>query len=98
MGIFDFLKGKGGGKSTPPPAGAPAGAVDKKVAGPAKVVGEKRAQTYDRIEAIQALVDMRVPEAAAALLKRFTFSIDPSITHQEEMDIALQGIFGAGGG
>ncbi|NUQ77047.1 MAG: HEAT repeat domain-containing protein [Polyangiaceae bacterium] len=62
----------------------------------AKVAGEKRAQTYDRIEAIQALAEMKNPEAAAALLKRFTFSIDPSITDQEEKDLAFSGIVAAG--
>ena len=35
-------------------------------------------------------------ESAAALLKRFTFYIDPSITDQEEKDAALRGILGAG--
>lgn len=96
MGIFDFFK-KGGaakGTSAPPPA-AP---VDKRVAGHAKLAADKRAQTYDRIEAIQALVTIGTPEAAAALLKRFSFSIDPSITDQEEKDLAFQGIVGAGRG
>ncbi len=94
MGIFDFFK-KGGsakGGSTPPPAPP----VDRRVAGPAKTATDKRAQTYDRIEAIQALVALRSPDAAAALLKRFSFSIDPSITDQEEKDLAFQGIVGAG--
>jgi HEAT repeat protein len=89
LGIFDFLKGK----STPPPGGAP---VDKKVAGPARVAADKRAQTYDRIEAIQALVEMKTPDAAAALLQRFRFSIDPSITDQEEKELSFQGIIAAG--
>ena len=93
MGIFDFLK-----KSTPPPAGGGAAPVDRKVAGPGKVAGDKRAQTYDRIEAIQALAAMRTADAAVALLKRFTFSIDPSITDQEEKDLAFQGIIAAGRG
>ncbi|MCC6557258.1 MAG: HEAT repeat domain-containing protein [Polyangiaceae bacterium] len=88
MGIFDFLR-----KSSPPAGAAP---VDKKVAGPAKVAGDKRAQTYDRLEAIQVLAAMKTPEAAAALLKRFTFSIDPSITDQEEKELAFQGVVDAG--
>lgn len=88
MGLFDFLR-----KSSPP-AGQPP--VDKKVAGPAKVVADKRAQTYDRLEALQQLAEMRTVEAATALLKRFTFSIDPSITDQEEKDLAFQGIIAAG--
>jgi HEAT repeat protein len=94
VGLFDFFR-KPSPKNSPP-AGAQAGSVDKKIAGPAKVVGDKRAQTYDRIDAIHQLADMKTPDAAAALLKRFTFSIDPSITDQEEKDIAFQGIVGAG--
>jgi len=90
LGIFDFLR-----KSNPPPGGAP---TDKKVAGPAKVAGDKRAQTYDRLEAIQTLAAMKSAEAAAALLKRFTFSIDPSITDQEEKELAFQGVVDAGKG
>src|SRR4051794_1745927 len=88
LGIFDFLR-----KSSPPPAGAP---VDKKVVGPARIAADKRAQTYDRLEAIQALAEMQSADAAAALLKRFGFSIDPSITDQEEKEIAFQGIVAAG--
>lgn len=91
MGFFDFLKKKDDGKkaSTPPPA-------DKKVAGHAKVAADKRAQTYDRLESLQALATMKSAEAAAALLKRFSFSIDPSITDQEEKDLAFEGIVAAG--
>jgi hypothetical protein len=88
LGIFDFLR-----KSSPPPGGAPS---DKKVAGPAKIVADKRAQTYDRLDAIQTLAAMKSADAAAALLKRFTFSIDPSITDQEEKELAFQGIVDAG--
>lgn len=97
MGFFDFLKKKSDGgegtgktKSTAPPP------VDKRVAGPAKVAADKRAQTYDRMEALQQLADLRTPDAAAALMKRFNFSIDPSITDQEEKDVAFQGIVLAG--
>jgi hypothetical protein len=35
-------------------------------------------------------------EAAGALLRRFTFTIDPSITDQEEKQIAESGVLGAG--
>ena len=90
MGFFDFLR-----KSNPPPAGS-AAPSDKKVAGPAKVAADKRAQTYDRLEALQQLAEMKTAESAAALLKRFSFSIDPSITDQEEKDIAFQGAVAAG--
>ncbi|MBK8251504.1 MAG: HEAT repeat domain-containing protein [Polyangiaceae bacterium] len=91
MGLFDFLKKKEDGKkgSTPPPA-------DKKVAGHAKVAGDKRAQTYDRMESLQALAEMKTPDSAAALLKRFSFSIDPSITDSEEKELAFAGIVEAG--
>lgn len=88
MGLFDFLK-RG---STPPPAGSP----NKKVAGPGRVVADKRAQAYDRSEAIQQLSDMKSPDAAEALLRRFTFSIDPSITDQEEKEAAFDGIVAVG--
>ncbi|WP_437681252.1 HEAT repeat domain-containing protein [Sorangium sp. So ce131] len=66
------------------------------MAGPAKVVADKRAQTYDRLDAIQSLAAMKNADAAAALLRRFTFSIDPSITDQEEKDLAFRGIVDAG--
>lgn len=91
MGFFDFLKKKDDGKkgSVPPPG-------DKRVAGHAKVVADKRAQTYDRMEALQALAEIRNADSAAALLKRFSFSIDPSITDQEEKDLAFEGIVAAG--
>jgi hypothetical protein len=92
LGFFDFLKKKDdGGKkgSVPPPA-------DKKVAGHAKVVADKRAQTYDRMESLQALAEIRSADSAAALLKRFSFSIDPSITDQEEKDLAFEGIVASG--
>ena len=90
MGFFDFLR-----KSSPPPAGS-AAPSDKKVAGPARVAADKRAQTYDRLEALQQLAEMKSADAAAALMRRFTFVLDPSITDQEEKDIAFQGVVAAG--
>ncbi|MFI5307432.1 MAG: HEAT repeat domain-containing protein [Polyangiales bacterium] len=56
----------------------------------------RRAQAIDRWEAIQALVKMGSEEAVAALLPRFTFYVDPSITDQEEKDAAFEGIVAAG--
>lgn len=56
----------------------------------------RRAQAVDRWEAIQALVNMKSTEAAEALLPRFTFYVDPSITDQEEKDIAFEGIVAMG--
>lgn len=93
MGIFDFLK-RG---STPPPAGgAPQKPGNKKVASLAKLVADKRAQTYDRADAIRELAAMKSPDAAEVLIKRFTFSIDPSITDQEEKESAFDAIVAAG--
>lgn len=80
MGIIDFFSGKG------------AGALKKH----ASRVADKRAQTPDRWESIQALGKMKSGEAAAALLRRFTFRIDPSITDQEEKDAAFEAIVAVG--
>ncbi len=56
----------------------------------------KRAQSYDRWDSIQALGSLGTPEAVEALLKRFTFRVDPSITDQEEKDAAAAAIVAAG--
>jgi hypothetical protein len=56
----------------------------------------RRAQAVDRWEAIQALVRIQTPEAIEALLPRFTFYVDPSITDQEEKDAAFEGIVATG--
>ncbi len=56
----------------------------------------KRAQAVDRWEAIDALVKMGTSEAIEALLPRFTFYVEPSITDQEEKDLAFAGIVRAG--
>jgi hypothetical protein len=90
MGLFDLFKGKN--KQGPEPSQG----GDRNVARLGKVAGDKHAQNYDRIEAIEALARIQNAESAAALLKRFTFHIDPSITDQEEKDAALRGVLGAG--
>lgn len=89
MGLFDLFKGKskdGGG--------------EKKKSGSAakwaEAAGSKRAQVYDRQEAIQELSKLGTADAVEALLKRFTFQIDPSITDQEEKELAYEGILKAG--
>jgi HEAT repeat protein len=56
----------------------------------------RRAQAIDRWEAIQALLKMQTPEAVEALLPRFTFYVDPSITDQDEKDAAFEGIVAMG--
>ena len=91
MGLFDLFKAapkkgdKGDKKSNPASKWA-------------ERAGDKRAQNYDRQEALQALSDLGTPEAAAAILKRFTFVIDPSITDQEEKEVAFRGVLAAGMG
>jgi hypothetical protein len=88
MGLFDLFKG-----------GARTEKKERGKANPAAKWAdrvEKRAQNYDRQEAIQALADLGTAEAAEVLLKRFTFLIDPSITDQEEKDAAFRGILRAG--
>jgi hypothetical protein len=86
MGLFDLFKGgrKGGAEKSSPAAKH------------AEKAGDKRAQNYDRQEAINALAALGTAEAAAALLRRFTFVIDPSITDQDEKDAAFSGILRAG--
>jgi HEAT repeat protein len=91
MGLFDIFKSKG--KSEPRVGPAPG---DKNVARLGKIAADKHAQNYDRIEAIDNLARMGSGEAAAALLRRFTFHIDPSITDQEEKDVAARGVQAAG--
>jgi hypothetical protein len=88
MGLFDMFKGGSKTDGKPRPKGNPASKWADRV--------EKRAQNYDRQEAIQALSDMASSEAVEVLLKRFSFHIDPSITDQEEKDAAFRGILRAG--
>jgi hypothetical protein len=85
MGLFDLFRG--GDKNKDRPKGSPAAKWADRI--------EKRAQNYDRQEAIQALAELGTPEAVEALLRRFTFHIDPSITDQEEKDSAFRGILKA---
>jgi hypothetical protein len=87
MGLFDLFKGKAGGDDKPKASPA---------AKWANVAADRRAQNYDRQEAIQQLAAMGTADAAAALLRRFTFIMDPSITDQEEKDAAFSGIVRAG--
>ena len=56
--------------------------------------GKRRGQAADRWEAIDTLCRMRSREGVEALLPRFAFYVDPSITDQEEKDMAFQGIVG----
>jgi HEAT repeat protein len=90
MGLFDLFKTKGKDVTS----------GEKRKASPAakwaEAAGSKRAQAYDRQEAIQELSKLATREAAEALLKRFTFATEPSITDQEEKELAFDGILKAG--
>jgi len=91
MGLFDLFKGKSNKEA--------AGGGEKKSNAAAKwaeACGSKRAQAYDRQEAIAELCKLKSADAVEALLKRFTFSTDPSITDQEEKEAALEGIVATG--
>lgn len=53
-------------------------------------VADKRAQAPDRWDSIQALGAMKSEAAVRALLRRFGFYTDPSITDQDEKDEACR--------
>src|SRR5689334_11840382 len=89
MGLFDLFRGGKGDKQDEKSKSSPAAKW-------ANAAADKRAQNYDRQEAIQALADMGTADAAAALLRRFTFTMDPSITDQGEKDAAFNGVLKAG--
>jgi HEAT repeat protein len=54
------------------------------------------AQNYDRQQAIEDLGKMHSSSAADALLRRFGFTMEPSITDQDEKEAAAEGIAAAG--
>jgi HEAT repeat protein len=87
LGIFDFLGGKGR-------ADRPKGAKD--LARLERLVSNKLSQNYDRQEAIEELGKIADAASAAVLFKRFDWTLDPSITDQEEKAASLAGIVAAG--
>jgi hypothetical protein len=118
VGIFDFLK-RTDNKSEK--LGQKQPQVRREVARFADTAANKRAQNYDRQEAIAGLADLAQPlenaaelektekgraqveehektrvDAAGALLRRFNFVIDPTITDQEEKQLAFEGIQAVG--
>lgn len=96
MGLFDFFKGKSDKDNKGGDSNKKEGAKKSSAAKWAEAAASKRAQAPDRQEALQELSKLKTADAAEALLKRFTFSIDPSITDQEEKEYAYEGILGAG--
>ncbi|MFK8000505.1 MAG: HEAT repeat domain-containing protein [Polyangiales bacterium] len=62
----------------------------------AKRAADKKAQNPDRWASLEALGKMHTPEAVYALLQRFTIRVTPSITDQDEKELAKQGVLGSG--
>src|SRR5215471_21790785 len=92
MGLFDFL-----GKKKQDDVAAPAKKVAvKDIARLSRLAGDKMAQNFDRQEAIEELAHAGTAEAAEGLLRRFAFTMEPSITDQEEKENAAEGIVNAG--
>lgn len=95
MGLFDLFSKKTGGEPQ---------AKEKKekdvgsreLARLSRVVSNKMSQNYDRQEAIEELSKMANAEGARALLRRFDFSMEPSIVDQDEKEAAARGIAAAG--
>lgn len=99
MGLFDFFsKDKSDKKKSDDGAPKKSGAKksDRELARLGKLVGSKLSQNYDRQEAIDELGKLGTAEAAALLLKRFDWLMEPSITDQEEKEAAARGIVAAG--
>jgi hypothetical protein len=81
MGLFDFFS-----KATP----------ESIVAKNAPRIASKRTQAPDRWDAIHAVGKLKTPAAVEALLPRFTFFVEPSITDNEEKDEAFRYIVETG--
>lgn len=87
MGLFDFFKGKGGGSAE---------AQERALMRHAERVLDKRAMSPDRFGSIEYLCRMGTEEAWRALLPRFDFTVDPSITDREEKQYILEHITDSG--
>lgn len=85
MGLFDLFRKKD----------APAG-TDRELARLQKMVSNKLSQNLDRSDALQRLAELGSADAVRILLQRFTWNLDPSITDQEEKEVAVDGIARAG--
>ncbi|MBN2192946.1 MAG: HEAT repeat domain-containing protein [Polyangiaceae bacterium] len=90
MGLFDIFSSK---KSS---EGASKKKTERELSRLARLAADKMAQNFDRQEAIEQLAAMGTAESAAALLKRFNWSMDPSITDHEEKEAAARGVVNAG--
>ena len=86
MGLFDIFSKS---KEERPKSG-------KDIARLERLVANKLSQNYDRQEAIEELSKIGSAASARALLKRFDWHLDPSITDQDEKETCLRGIVAAG--
>lgn len=89
MGLFDLFR------KTDRPAQAQ-GKSDREIARLERLVSNKLSQNFDRQDALEQLGRIASAEAAAVLLKRFNWYLDPSITDQDEKEVAVRGIVAAG--
>jgi len=87
MGLFDLFRRKDSPEST-----------DRELLRLKKMVQSKLSQNPDRQDALERLAQMGTAEAAEILLTRFTWTLDPSITDQEEKALALSEVVLAGEG
>jgi HEAT repeat protein len=103
MGLFDLFSKKTpadpkAAEAEPKAPGKPKvkEANPRELARLARVVNNKMSQNYDRQEAIDQLSLMANVDSARALLRRFDFSMEPSIVDQDEKEAAARGIAAAG--
>jgi HEAT repeat protein len=87
MGLFDLFR-KSDASAGPK--------VDRDIARLERLVSNKLSQNLDRQDALEQLGRIGTSEAAAVLLKRFNWYLDPSITDHEEKETAVRGIVNAG--
>ena len=87
MGLFDRFRKNA--PANPKPAKSELARFER-------LVSTKLSQELDRQDAIQQLSRMGTAESVSVLLKRFNWHLDPSITDQDEKEMALEGIVAAG--
>ncbi len=85
MGLFDLFKKQDTAASS-----------DRELARLTKLVSNKFSQNIDRQDALDRLSQMGTADAVDVLLKRLTWTLDPSITDHEEKEVVVSGIAAAG--
>ena len=105
MGLFDFFSkakdqeekpAKGDSAKRDSAKSGKGGKSDREMARFERLVSSKMTQNLDRQDAIRELSEMGTGRAARVLLKRFNWSMEPSITDQEEKEAAAAGIVAVG--